>query len=190
MTDHLASLLQLRLHEQCKHPWTSSSEEQPEQASLRASNSWHWWCVNVNKHRCCSTAGSAVIDMVCEVESRKGDSLTEGSAGSLQTQLHPRRGDVAGASRHLLLGRPPAAISNENCYGQATRQVISHSDIAKAWQAVLEPECSGISLCLNEFVESVLGSTWLGMSMCLNDIEYLLKVDAVFPCSHFCRYLR
>ena len=66
----------------------------------------------------------------------------------------------------------------------------SHSDIAKAWQAVLEPECLGISLCLNEFEQSVLGSTWLGISLSLNDIEYLLQVDAVCPSSHFCRYLR
>ena len=50
-----------------------------------------------------------------------------------------------------------AAISNGNCDGQATKQVSSHSDLAKAWQAVLEPESSGISLCLN-------------------DIEYLLEV--------------
>ena len=68
-------LLQLRLHEHCKHSLTSNSEELPEQASPRASNSSHWWCVNEIKHRCCSTAGSTVIDVVCEVESSKGDSF-------------------------------------------------------------------------------------------------------------------
>ena len=50
--------------------------------------------------------------------------------------------------------------------------------LQEPWQAVLEPECLGISLCLNEFEKSVLGRTWLGISLCLKDIEYLLKVDA------------
>ena len=58
----------------------------------------------------------------------------------------------------------------------------SHSDIAKAWQAVLGPTRQGISLCLNEFEKVSVGTNMARDTIVFTEIESLLKCDAA--CQH------